>query len=77
MINADHYSATTQAVSDAIDQSVAQTEIVTIEAVRSLDAVLEELGRECEGSVEDGEGPYEYWGTDLDGVEWRVHVARA
>jgi hypothetical protein len=73
-INADHYRATTQAVSAAIDLSIAQTEIVTIEADGSHDAVCAELAQECEGSVEDA-SPAEYWGTNLDGDDWRVHVS--
>ena len=74
-INANEYSATNQAITDAIDRSVSHSEIVTILAHGHESAVCEDLERECEGSVE-ADGVSEYWGTDCDGESWRVHVRR-
>lgn len=55
---------------DAIARSVSHTEIVTLpydEAVAGQLAVL------ADDSVE-ADGTHEYWGTDEDGHEWRVHL---
>lgn len=67
---------------DAIRQSIAQTEIVTIgsagNALSYADAepIMSELSLECEDSADDDPkgGCAEYWGTDSAGQEWRVHV---
>lgn len=72
-INANHYSATSQLVSAAIDRSISHDEIVTIEANTSrFDGVCSELFEACEGDA-DNNGVHEYWG-ELDGNQWRVHV---
>lgn len=77
-ITADHYSATTQAVRDAIDASIRENRIPTIECLSddTFGAVKRELLAECEG--EDGET---YWGVALDDEgeardDWRVRVVR-
>lgn len=76
-INANEYTANTQLVSDAIDKSKATTSIVTIEANEDRYAgVCDELATECEDSVEATERKTEYWGKDVEGTEWRVHVTR-
>jgi hypothetical protein len=68
--------ALTQIVAQAIDRSVTHGEIVFI----SEPLCLEELLRECEGEVyvanidEYSSNVHEFWGIDLDGEEWRVHV---
>lgn len=56
----------------AIARSISHTEIVTID----YDADAEtDLLAACEDSVDAGEVT-EYWGTDDEGREWRVHVRR-
>lgn len=78
LILADQYSATTQAVSEAIADSIQRDEVVMIECVRDgiWGAVTEELDVACDGNVENGE-VMEYWGKTDDGDDWRVHVRRA
>ncbi len=77
-----------QLVAESIDRSKSHNEIVTIHesAIRQLgpaggphsfeervEAVKGELFAECEDWVENGEVT-EYWGEDVDGNDWRVHV---
>ncbi len=57
----------------AISQSVAQNEIVTLDWSA---AAIVALQAECDDSA-DADAAHEFWGVDLDGGEWRVHVARA
>ena len=70
-----------QIISNAIDRSISQNEIVTLEsdeiarAGNSVEAVCSELFAECEDST-DADTVTEYWGKDIDGNEWRVHVTR-
>ena len=74
---ADHYSATAHAVAEAIDRSKSHDEIVTLECLRPAiaQAVLDELALECEDSCLDAApGLSEFWGRDVNGAEWRVHV---
>lgn len=73
-INANAYPATTQTVADAISRSISHNEIVTIEAGTQRDAIEAELARECEGDTDANHDVHEFWGTDCDGAEWRVHV---
>ncbi len=59
----------------AIEQSISQNEIVHVTGTEELDA---ELQAACDDSVEtrrEAGGPVvtEYWGTDENGGEWRVH----
>ena len=54
----------------AIARSVSHNEIVTIQYKPGVEATL---CLECDGSVDAGK-VHEYWGTDADGYEWRVHV---
>jgi hypothetical protein len=56
----------------AIQRSISHTEIVTIDYDA---AVAADLAVECDDSVEANEVT-EYWGTDADGNEWRVHMRR-
>lgn len=72
IITADHYSATTQAVSDAIDLSIAQDETVTVECLSEdrHSFVVASLNEACEGSEDDAE----FWGADCDRGAWRVRV---
>lgn len=56
----------------AIARSIAHTEIVTIDDEPGLrDALLVRCGDNVEN-----EGVAEYWGTDVAGSSWRVHVRR-
>jgi hypothetical protein len=55
---------------DAIDRSISHTEIVTIDY--DSDAASD-LSAASDDSVE-ANGLTEYWGTDDDGNEWRVHM---
>ena len=59
----------------AIAQSIAQNEIVHIEATPEITA---ELSEQCEQSVEtnDERGTVEYWGGDAQD-SWRVHTHAA
>lgn len=70
----------------AIDQSIRQNEIVTlkgytVDTAEWVDVVNGLADRaedwvETNGSTsEPGNSVREYWGTDEDGDEWRVHVA--
>lgn len=65
-------------VAKAIRQSVQQNEIVTINFNRvNYDSEIPtDLLVACDDSVENGEVT-EYWGTDDDGNEWRVHIRHA
>jgi len=68
-----------QIVSSAISRSKSHNEVVTITSIDMRQArvraevVCETLFAECDGDVE-ANGLHEYWGKDLDGNEWRVHV---
>ena len=56
---------------NAIQKSIMQDRIVTIEAPAPAD--IEKLKNECDDWVENG-SVIEFWGKD-DGDNWRVHVA--
>lgn len=64
---------TTKSFRDAnslIERSISHHEIVTVD----YDATTaEDLTAACDDSVE-ANGATEYWGTDDDGNEWRVHL---
>ena len=68
-----------QITHNAINRSIMQTEIAHISAVDmaqagvDYDAVSADLYSECESHVE-ANGTHEFWGVDVDGNEWRVHV---
>lgn len=57
----------------AIDRSITHNEIVH---VAFDDDVIADLSIACEDSV-GGNTETEFWGTDGDGDEWRVHVRHA
>jgi hypothetical protein len=57
-------------VYDAIDQSVRQNEIVHLDFSETR---AEILSAESEDSTE-SRSTAEYWGVDLDGNSWRVHL---
>lgn len=67
-----------QTIANAIARSKSHNEIAHIHAdVRTGEfaSICEELTSECEGSSTlDSSAPSEFWGTDCDGTEWRVHV---
>lgn len=63
----------TYAAKNAIARSVAYTEIVTLEDHEAGALDIEYLVAECEGDVV-GNDVHEFWGTDEDSYEWRVHV---
>lgn len=73
-----------QIITAAIEQSKGQNEIVRIDAVEiaqaglTVDVVCRELALECEDStsysIAQGGEAHEYWGSDVDGNDWRVHV---
>lgn len=54
----------------AIARSISHNEIVTIDYSSE---AADMLRSECEDNV-DANGLTEYWGTDDDGSEWRVHM---
>lgn len=54
----------------AIARSISHTEIVTIDWSPASELALAEV---CDDSVQT-ETVVEYWGTDEDGSEWRVHL---
>lgn len=64
-------------VTRAIETSIRETRIVTIPRdVRMGDnaqGIAADLAALCDDSVENGD-VIEYWGTDDDGDEWRVHL---
>ena len=63
-----------QLVGEAINRSISHNEIVTIVPERyGSTVVCDSIFVECEDSVE-AEKWTEFWGTDLDGNSWRVHV---
>lgn len=66
---ADHTS-TEKEVRDAIDESKRSNDIVTVKESARARALLKEL---CDDSVEANE-VIEFWGRDIDGIEWRVHM---
>ena len=66
-----------QTVSEAIAHSKSHTEIARIHAdarTGEYASICEELANESEGSVERDKSTTEFWGVDVNGVEWRVHV---
>lgn len=74
MINHPSYKPTPEAtervVARAIEQSIAQNEIVTLDDAPGLQ---DALFAECEGDA-DAHQRREFWGVDCDGGKWRVHV---
>lgn len=75
-------SQATFTVQTAINESIAEDRIVHLEFTgkgQGFDEVTAELAERAEDSVvhrPDNDGPiiHEYWGTDEEGDEWRVHV---
>jgi len=73
-----------QLIDHSINESISRGQTVWIDAVDMAQAgrldpsvVCAALFVECEGdvAVHDAERPHhEYWGTDVDGNDWRVHV---
>lgn len=62
----------TKTIAAAISQSVAQTEIVTLD----FDVEgLEKLKADAEDWVE-GNRCFEFWGIDQGGEQWRVHMRK-
>lgn len=78
-ITADQYASTHQAVTEAIGASIAQNEIVYIEVLRMTpETILRDLFEACDDTAEqptDTGRTVEYWGRDIDGNDWRVHVS--
>lgn len=64
----DHGSIA-QDIARAIAYSIAENRIVHMTGDRYSDV----LAAECEDSAENGDVT-EYWGTNVDGDTWRVHV---
>ena len=65
-----------EAVETAIEQSVRETRIVTLNPdARSYPDVALELDAQCDDYVE-ARGVLEFWGLDDAGQEWRVHVVK-
>jgi antitoxin component of MazEF toxin-antitoxin module len=58
---------------EAIEASIARNEITRCERT---DANIEDLLVLCDDST-DSNDESEYWGSDDEGNEWRVHVALA
>lgn len=70
-------TASNNTVQAAIDDSIRESRVVhlTISGVGGqYDAVMADLERVAEDWVAAGE--LEYWGTDGDGDQWRVHMER-
>lgn len=63
--------STKQLVSEAINYSKMRDTIVHMEFDSTAYSMLWE---ECEDCVK-GNDEHEFWGKDIDGVEWRVHMA--
>lgn len=63
-------------VEQAITRSISHQEIVTIDLAHGLydSQILADLQVACEDSVAANDARTEYWGTNEDGDEWRVHV---
>ena len=59
---------------EAIARSISHTEITHVSTAQYSDGMIGELEAECEDWVK-GNDEIEYWGTDDDGNEWRVHVS--
>lgn len=57
---------------DLITRSVSHTDIVHADWTADL---AEALSIECEDSVEASDTVVEFWGTDEDGGDWRVHLS--
>lgn len=55
-----------------IARSISHTEIAHADYSADL---ADELSVECDDSSEASETVIEYWGTDDDGNEWRVHLS--
>lgn len=72
-ITAADFASTAQTVQTAIYRSSAHNEIVSIVGGRRYGSICMELADKCEDSVDVGERS-EYWGQDVDGNAWRVHV---
>jgi len=66
---ADEYNSTWQAVNEAVLYSACTGEIVHI-FTSYQDYIKKLLFAACEDYTSTGE----YWGKDLDGRTWRVHV---
>lgn len=67
-------------IQTAIEDSIRENRIVTLEATVDTQEwvdLVSDLSVECEDWTEnkaDGALIREYWGTDEDGDEWRIHV---
>lgn len=75
ILNAHEYGAASQVVAVAIDRSISHDEIVHVDGYRMRDAIIQALHDECENATDDGQGGTEFWGTNIDGENWRVHVS--
>jgi len=71
-----------QFVTQAIKRSISHNEIAHIRADdagragASVEAIVAELSRECKGeALNKAYFVHEFWGVNVDGEEWRVHVA--
>lgn len=61
----------------AIARSISHTEIVTLDDAPGLrDALLVRCDDNVDSQDGDGDSVAEYWGTDVAGSSWRVHVRR-
>jgi hypothetical protein len=61
----------TTAVKNAINESILRDRIVLVEGTTEN---IEALDTACDDSVDNGP-EIEFWGTDEDGDNWRVHAA--
>ena len=66
----DHGSLA-QEIARAIAESIAEDRIIYLDYS---DAARDALSAECEGDAETDD-VHEFWGVDVDGNEWRVHLS--
>jgi len=76
-ITAPHYSATAQAIEDAIATSIRRDCTVEIEHLGDAGLrsdIVSQLWAECDGDSTENDGAQVFWGEDLDGAAWKISV---
>lgn len=70
-------SVPSEVIGRAISESIRENRSTHIETVGDATALHDSLAAECEGETDANHGAHEYWGADVDGAEWRIHVSAA